>query len=129
MESSVSEPDIRSLSRGFSLVELIVIMAVLTILIGVAIPNLSAYSRSSLEIERLNQEELVNLAIRQYYVYEGHYPDPTTSDPIGDVLDYEQKVRLQELLRSVTSVRIDIARYDFAYDKDTGKCIVMPVKT
>ena len=137
MENPVYEPNFRNFrigfsrgfSRGFSLVELIVILAVLTILIGVAIPSLSAYNRSSFEIERRNQEELVNMAIRQYYAYEGHYPDPTTSTPIGDFLNYEQKVKLQELLSSVTSVKIDIVKYDFAYDKGTGQCTIISAKS
>ena len=110
--------------KGFTLIEIVLVMAVLTILTGLLAPSLSAYYRNGREIERRNHEELVNKALRQYYAYEGHYPDPDPheADPVEGVLTDAQEQRLRDLLRLVTTVRIDTEKYVFTYSQSTGKC-------
>lgn len=117
---------LKSNQRGFSLMELVIVMAVLTILIGILIPSMSAYYRNGQEIERKNHEELVNKAIRQYYAYEGHYPDPdpSKSEPLSGVLSDTHEEILRDLLRTTTTVRIDTEKYSFTYNQSTGQCTV-----
>ena len=109
---------------GFTLLEMVLILAVLAILIGLAAPNLSAYYRSGKEIERQKQEELVQKALNQYYAYNGHYPDldPISDEPEDGVspLTDEKKEYLHDRLHSVTAVRIDTESYDFFYDQAGG---------
>ena len=109
--------------KGFTLMEIVLVMAVLTIL-TVACPKPVRLLRNGREIERRNHEELVNKALRQYYAYEGHYPDPDPheADPVEGVLTDAQEQRLRDLLRLVTTVRIDTEKYVFTYSQSTGKC-------
>ena len=109
---------------GFTLLELVLILAVLAILIGLAAPSLSAYYRSGKEMERQKQEELIQKALNQYYAYEGHFPDldPLSDEPeSGDVaLPDEKKELLTERLLGITAVRIDSDPYNFYYDQTKG---------
>lgn len=109
---------------GFTLIEVVVVMAVLTILVGVAVPSLSAYHRNGLETQRAGQEELVGRALRQYYAYEGEYPDLEGLSPSDGsrTLSGEQMEQLQGLLKSVTSVNINIDDYTYTYHEGTGAC-------
>ncbi len=114
-------------SKGFSLMEIVLVMAVLTILMGIMVPGMSAYYRNGQEIERRNHEGLVRKAIRQYYAYEGHYPDPAPEEaaPVSGALSDEQEEKLRALLRSVTTVKIDTEKYDFIYNQTTGECTLI----
>ena len=109
---------------GFTLMELVLVLAVLAILIGLAAPSLSAYYRSGKELERQKQEELIQKALNQYFAYEGHFPDldPLDDEPESGVfaLTDEKKEMLADRLRSITAVRIDSDPYDFYYDQTKG---------
>lgn len=109
---------------GFTLMELVLVLAVLAILIGLAAPSLSAYYRSGKEMERQKQEELIQKALNQYFAYEGHFPDldPLDDEPEkGDVaLSDAKKEALAERLRRITAARIDSDPYDFYYDQTKG---------
>ena len=115
---------INSNNRGFTMLELVVVVAVLTILLGIALPSLAAYVRNGREHERQSHEELVEKAIRQYYAFEGHYPDldPDSPDPENGELSPEKAEKLKELLRSVTAVRINTDRYIIYYFENMGQC-------
>ena len=111
-------------TRGFTLMEVVVVMAILTILVGVAVPSLSAYYRHSQETERAGQEELAGKALRQYYAFEGGFPDLADLAPADGEkqLTDAQAGELQRTLRTVTSVRINIADYTYIYNEETGAC-------
>jgi prepilin-type N-terminal cleavage/methylation domain-containing protein len=115
---------IKSDHRGFTMLELVVVLAVLTILIGIALPSLAAYVRNGQEHERQNHQELVEKAIRQYYAFEGHYPDLDPADPYPEngQLPQEKAEKLKELLRTVTAVRINTDKYIYYYFEETGQC-------
>lgn len=107
-------------THGFTLIEVVAVMAVLTILVGIAVPSLSAYHRHGQETERAGQEELVDKALRQYYAFEGEFPSLGGS---GDVtLTDIQAQELQRALRTVTSARINIESYTYTYNEETGAC-------
>ena len=111
-------------THGFTLIEVVVVMAILTILVGVAVPSLSGYYRHSQETERAGQEELAGKALRQYYAFEGGFPDLADLAPADGEkqLTDAQASELQRALRTVTSVRINIADYTYTYNEETGAC-------
>ncbi|NLO47218.1 MAG: type II secretion system protein [Clostridiales bacterium] len=115
---------LKSNRHGFTMLELVAVLAVLTILLGIALPSLAAYVKNGREHERQSHEELVEKAIRQYYAFEGHYPDldPDSPDPENGELSPEKAEKLKELLRSVTAVRINTDKYIFYYFENTGQC-------
>ena len=110
--------------KGMTMLELVVVLAILTLLFGMALPNLRAYYRSGKEMERQKQEELIQKALNQYFAYEGHFPDldPLDDEPEkGDAaLSDAKKEALAERLRRITAARIDSDPYDFYYDQTKG---------
>ena len=107
-------------THGFTLIEVTVVMAILTILVGVAVPSLSGYYRHGQETERAGQEELVGKALRQYYAFAGEFPRLGGSGEI--TLTDAQAEALQRALRTVTSARINIEDYTYTYNEETGAC-------
>lgn len=61
--------------KGFTLIELVIVIAVIAIVIGAALPRLSAYKAKQNELSRDKQEYVINKAIKQYYALSGRYPD------------------------------------------------------
>ena len=70
--------------EGFTLIELIVVVAVVAVLFSVLLPPVLKYQESVYERERLANQSAINDAIRQCYALEGRYPPA-----VGDTgLDY-----------------------------------------
>ena len=69
--------------RGFTLIEMIVVIAIIGILIGIALPVYSTYVKSSYENDATRMEKVVNRAIMQYYALEGNYPRTDLTSVIG----------------------------------------------
>ena len=59
---------------GFTLIELIVVLAVMGVLLSVLVPPLIQYRMEAVEKERHANEDALNKAIRQCYALEGRYP-------------------------------------------------------
>lgn len=109
---------------GFTLMELVIVIAIMTILLGLSLPRLSAYAQNAREIERADHETLVQKAIRQYYAYEGSYPDlkDLSPDDGSRTLTEAQETELHDKLRSVTTTRINVTDYQYEYNEQTGVC-------
>lgn len=107
--------------KGFTLLEMIIVMAIIAIIIGVAFPRLSAYQEQNKQQELQNQEYLVNKGIKQYYAFTGKYPNCTYNSTTG-LLDpapaANGAVKLQEELAKKTGIHIDIDNFDFSYPAD-----------
>ncbi|SHJ70684.1 N-terminal methylation site-containing protein [Hathewaya proteolytica DSM 3090] len=86
--------------KGFTLIEIIVVLAIMGIIMAIAVPSVSeSYKRkqqSELEVHKVS----VNKAIRQYYALEGEYP-ATISDLEKD---------------SSYGTRIDRQKYNYTYN-------------
>ena len=107
---------------GFTLMELVIVMAVITILVGMALPRMSGYLRQAEQMEREDHQELVQKALRQYYAYEGSYPnvDDLDADAGPVTLTQVQADQLRELLASVTTARLNTSDYTCRYDEGEG---------
>lgn len=112
--------------RGFTLIEIVVTLAVFVILVGAVIPSLTTYAQRMKELGMARHEELVDKALRQYYAYEGKFPQVQSLDDAGDTTEYTldagQKEDLRNRLRDITSTRINIDDYNYAYNENTGQC-------
>jgi len=76
--------DIRN-KNGFTLTELLVAMAVLSVLFSITIVTYPGYIERAHDADRKDAISQLNSAIRQYYVFEGDYPPPTqTSGFVAD---------------------------------------------
>ncbi|MDR1059663.1 MAG: type II secretion system GspH family protein [Clostridiales bacterium] len=59
---------------GFTLIELIVVLAIMALLMSLFIPPLMGYRQETLERERQANADAIGKAIRQCYALEGRYP-------------------------------------------------------
>ena len=75
---------------GFTLIELIVVLAVMAVLFSVLIPPMLNYRASVSERERLANESAINDAIRQCYALEGRYPPAIGETGLDYLLDNYQ---------------------------------------
>lgn len=60
--------------KGFTLVEMAVVIGILGILLSIAVPGIKENVDRSRERERFKHEEMINMAVRQYYAIELKYP-------------------------------------------------------
>ncbi|MEM7307215.1 MAG: prepilin-type N-terminal cleavage/methylation domain-containing protein [Planctomycetota bacterium] len=61
-------------NQGFTLIELIVVVAILAILAGVLVPRVSNHMASARDARRLADVKTVRNAVEQYYMDKGAYP-------------------------------------------------------
>lgn len=68
-------PTLRKLRRGFTMIELVVVMAAIGLLLSIALPRyLDALERGKLQVQHQNLAQLRD-AIDKYYGDNGKYPD------------------------------------------------------
>jgi type II secretion system protein G len=71
------------LQRGFTLIELVVVISILAILSGVLVPRVSNHMRASRDARRLSDIKAVRNAIEQYYMDKGEYPRANANSAYG----------------------------------------------
>jgi len=64
--------------RGFSLIELIVVIMIMTVLAGVVIPRVVDHQKSARDARRLADIKALQRVIDQYYLENGDYPPGDT---------------------------------------------------
>jgi type II secretion system protein G len=70
-------------ARGFTLLELLIVITVIAILSGVLVPRVATHMKSSRDARRLADIKQVRNAIEQYFMDTGVYPPAKTNPAAG----------------------------------------------
>lgn len=70
-------------TRGFTLIELVVVISILAILSGVLVPRVSSHLKSARDARRLADIKAVRTAIEQYRLDKGNYPPANANSNYG----------------------------------------------
>ncbi len=70
-------------TRGFTLIELVVVISILAILSGVLVPRVTNHLKSARDARRLTDIRAVRNAIEQYYQDKGAYPTANANSSYG----------------------------------------------
>lgn len=62
--------------RGFTLIELVVVISILAVLSGVVIPRVSSHQRAARDARRLADIKTLRNAVEQFHMDRGEYPVP-----------------------------------------------------
>lgn len=88
--------------KGFTLIELIIVIAIMGIIMGIAIPSVVNVVEGNREEERVRHEQMIEKALRQYYALEARYPDS-----------------LEQLKIEKFGPDLDTNKYEYIYNKDS----------
>lgn len=108
--------------NGYTLLEMILVIAIILILSLAAYPGISGYMESRQEKYRQNQEYMVNKALMQYYAMTGRYYSVTVSngglDIDGDgsneaLLEETDVEALFRELRNKTGATVSAGDYEY----------------
>lgn len=70
-------------NRGFTMIELVVVVSILAILSGVIVPRVNNHMKSSRDAERLANVKALRSAIDQYHMDRGVYPTANSNASFG----------------------------------------------
>jgi prepilin-type N-terminal cleavage/methylation domain-containing protein len=105
--------------KGFTIIEMVIVMAILTIVSAIAYPRIASYMEMNREEHRKNHEYMVNKALMQYYALTGsYYKAPYRND--GTVMDDDHADQMLEDLRDITGAMINNADDRYKYIKTDG---------
>ncbi len=76
---------------GFTLVEIMVVIGIIALLLGVAIPSVNTYRRRAKEGKAKAQIEALGIAIKMYQVDTGSYPTDLVSDLDGTYMEFKDE--------------------------------------
>jgi len=71
-------------NQSFTLIELTVVIAIITILATISIPNVTRYLAKSRDAKRVSDIQVIVLAFESFYDDEGHYPGWLDDNNIGN---------------------------------------------
>ena len=71
------------LRRGFTLVELVIVISILAILSGVLVPRVSNHMKAARDARRLADIKNVRNAIEQFFMDKGEFPHPNVNSSFG----------------------------------------------
>lgn len=104
--------------KGFTLIEMLIVIAIIGIVLSIAYPSLAKSYDSSKENDRARQEIVVNKALMQHFALTGKYPTQGLHSNIYDVPKIipaaEQSTMANELLKQ-TGVSLNLENYSYTY--------------
>ncbi|MDF2685180.1 MAG: prepilin-type N-terminal cleavage/methylation protein [Clostridia bacterium] len=101
--------------KGFTLIELVVIVAIMGIMAAFIVPSLYGYKKTAVEGERQRLEMAINKGLIQYYSFRGEYPNPKVGGvPIGiGLLSEAELTALSEEIDKVTGTTMKNTVLDY----------------
>ena len=112
--------------KGFTLIELIIVLAIVGVLVGLLYPSLTQSRKNATINEGLKTQEIINKAVVQYFAFEGRYPLAAGNSQA--TLDESSFDSLVTELKSKTGISKPVPRFDkytYNYDYVTGKLTIM----
>lgn len=92
-----------STKKGFTLIEMAVVLLIIGVLAGIVLRNLSGFGVQARDTRKLADLQLINNYIAQYYANNGHFPVASTSDGLETSL--KNSLGISGLPGGTTSIR------------------------
>src|SRR3989344_3550165 len=64
-------------SRGFTIIELLIVMAVIAILVGIAVPSFRAIQTQGWQAKAAGETKVLKIALEGYYIKNNAFPTDT----------------------------------------------------
>ena len=102
------------MKRGFTLVEMIVVIAIIALLATVVIFNVQEGKKKARDAQRLSDLQQIQLALRMHRDVHGNYPSYDAGDKIGDSVGFD--VDVAEYLSSTIKDPLNTGTFEYYYD-------------
>lgn len=102
--------------KGFTLIEIMVVISIIGIILGIAIPSVSMYRRRAKEAKARADIENLGIAIKMYQVDNGSYPNASglvSTLESGGYMEFKDE-------EVVSGNFVDPWRNPYQYDSDGG---------
>ncbi len=101
--------------RGFTLIEMMIVVAIIAILIGIALPNMLGSRRTANEKAALGNLRTIATAMETYFIREDEYP---TSNPFQVLVN--EDLLPDKFDSAGTNITLDSIHYTFAYQSGSS---------